>query len=121
MSQGLETSYRRAIARDRVIRGMSLLFNLELTLLAGVAGMVTKSWLVGLSVFILMMILRRLPSFCLILCCIFTLNWVVGLGGLAYTKFGWSEMTFGVGILTLFIIGIVHWRGLDELNDLYAR
>lgn len=121
MSQGLEAVYRRAIARDRVIRGMSLLFNLELTWLAGVGGMITKSWLVGVAAFVLMMWLRRFPVFCAIMCVLFTLNWVIGLGALTYTKYGWSEMTFGIGFITLIVIGVIHLRGLDELNDLYAR
>lgn len=121
MSQGLETEYRRAIARDRVIRGMSMLFNLELTWVAGVAGMVTKSWLVGIAAFVLMMWLRRYPIFCLVMCGIFTVNWVLGLGGLSYTRYGWSEMTLVIGLITLIIIGVIHWRGLNELSDLYAR
>lgn len=121
MSQGLETVYRRAIARDRVIRGMSLLFNLELTWVAGVAGMAAKSWLVGIAAFVLMMWLRRYPIFCLIMCGLFTFNWVIGLGGLTYTKYGWSEMTLGIGLITLIVIGVIHWQGLNELSDLYAR
>lgn len=121
MSQGPEAVFRRAIARDRVIRGMSLLFNLELTWVAGVAGMATKSWLVGIAAFVLMMWLRRFPTFCLIMCGIFTVNWVIGMGGLTYTKYGWSEMTLGIGMVTLLITGVIHWRGLGELNDLYAR
>ena len=121
MSQGMETAYRRALARDRAIRGMSLLFNLELTWLAGVAGMASKSWLVGIAAFMLMMWLRRYPIFCAFMCILFTANWVIGLGSLAYTKYGWSEPTFAIGLITLIVIGVIHLRGLDELNDLYAR
>jgi len=121
MRNALETAHRRAIRREWSNRGMSLLFNLELTLLAGLAGFIVKSWLVFLGAFMLMMWLRRYPVFCLIMCFLFTANWTFGAWSLSYFDDGWSIRTLTLSVFAFAIFGWLHWRGLDELNDIYAR
>lgn len=120
-SRALETAQRRAIRCEWSNRGMSLLFNFELTWLAGLAGFAMKSWLVFLGAFTVMMWLRRFPIFCLAMCVLFTANWVFGTWGLSYFDNGWSMRTITLSVFTFVIVGWLHWRGLDELNDIYAR
>jgi len=117
----LEASHRRAIRREWSNRGMSLLFNFELTWLAGLVGFTVKSWLVFLGAFMLMMWLRRYPIFCLAMCVLFTANWVFGAWGLSYFDNGWSIRTITLSVFAFVVFGWLHWRGLDELNDIYAR
>ncbi len=129
MSKNLEATIRRAIMTERMQRGMSLLFVVELLWLAGTFAMGMHkvfdlgNWgiLVGGVAFFGLMWLRRYPVFCKGMCLFFVALWVSGFAIWSYTFYGLSPMTVCVTLLTLVFIGGIHKWGLWEMDDWYAR
>ncbi|RZT91056.1 hypothetical protein EV681_4579 [Advenella incenata] len=129
MNKKLESTMRRAVISERAQRGMSWLLFIEILWLAGTLGLVAYkflnignwAWLVGGLAYFGFLWLRRYSLFCKVMSIIFTVYWVFGFTALSYSSYGISAMTIGVAVVSLIFIGGIHWRGLQEMDDLYAR